>query len=84
MTNSLARKSMAVAAIAAGVVLFGGGMAQAADSSTTTGRVVEHGHGIDLDLDQDSTNICGNVMSDDSIVAGNDADCDAVDLIIGG
>lgn len=78
MSNTWARKSMQVAAIAAGIVLLGGGVAQAAGSSapaTERVPVVEGG----TSLDQGATNICGNVFAEDSIVI-NFADCDAVNV----
>ncbi|CAM3132963.1 hypothetical protein [Stackebrandtia soli] len=64
MIKSWARKSMAVAAIATGAVLFTGGLAQAAP-------VLEGG------VDQTGVNVCGNALADDSIII-NFNDCTTV------
>lgn len=70
---------MAVAAIAAGAVLFTGGAAQAADSSAidNTVAVTEGGHY--KSDDQGNANICGNVLAYKSIVV-NFTDCDATNV----
>lgn len=79
MTNSWIRKSMAVIAFAAGVAMFGGGVAQASETAgTETVPVVEGGS-----VDQDATNVCGNVKAKDSIVF-NFAWCGASNTIVDG
>ncbi|GAA4905519.1 hypothetical protein LX16_3499 [Stackebrandtia albiflava] len=71
MTNSWARKTLAVAALATGAILFAGGTAQASEAAP----VVEGG----WSDDQNAGNICGNVMAHDSIVV-NFVDCDATNV----
>jgi|GEM_PF-6157571 len=70
---------MAVAAIAAGAVLFTGGAAQAADSSAIDNTAAVAERGDYRSDDQTATNVCGNVLAYKSIVV-NFTDCDAVNV----
>src|SRR5690606_21394681 len=83
MTGTLARRAFQVAGIAAGIVLFGGGIAQAASPSTSV-ESGHHGHdSSSVKLDQDATNVCGNNAGNGGVFF-NLTYCDATNVAADG